>query len=211
MLGMPTALSDLDALLALFEAREDDHRKWIEQLDRSIRDHVPFPLALDPHKCAFGRWYDSLKTDNVVLSSQLRKIDEPHRQIHLTGAEALEHARQGRRDEALALAAHIRTKALAHTLALFQETRVALREAHREIAVIVRSNRRRVAAVADAIESVEELAAGGFTDTASILPATAGGVVGSLARRAKSDRLVLTLCADRLLTDACASLGDRAA
>src|SRR6266542_952848 len=31
-LGMPSAADDLEALLTIFEAREEDHRKWINEL-----------------------------------------------------------------------------------------------------------------------------------------------------------------------------------
>ncbi len=197
-LGMPSALEDLEALIKLFEAREEDHRKWIQELDSAIKERRAFTLTTDPHRCAFGRWYDSLTTDNVVLAAQLRKIDEPHQRIHRRGAEALELAARQDYEAASAIAHDIRERELAVTLALFAETRTALREAHREVAVVAHGADRPFAVAVDAIESVEHLKEADDRMEV-VLPMRPDGPVTSVRKRSRDEQLVLTLDASRIM------------
>lgn len=196
-LGMPSALHDLNDLIKLFEAREEDHRRWIDELDASIRQRRAFALATDPHKCAFGRWYDSLTTDDVVLAAQLRKIDQPHQRIHRRGAEALACAGRQDYERATAIAQDIRERDLAGTLRLFAETRAALRDAQREVAVVTRDGGRQIAFAVDGIEAVETLKpaesdGGGAVDVTH-------GAVTSIMKRVREPQLVLVLDPAKLL------------
>lgn len=198
-LGLPSAAKELDELLAIFDAREQDHKNWIAELDASIRERRPFALTTDPTKCAFGRWYGSLKTDNVVLATYLKRIDAPHREIHRRGAEAISLQAQGDSASAQAIAAHIREYSLKETLALFQDAKAALREAQREVAVVARGEQGRFAVVVDAVESVEQLRSQDVDEESRAVLASREPGLTAIGRRAKDDALVVVIDVKRLL------------
>lgn len=203
-LGLPTAHQDLHDLLAIFDAREQDHRRWIAELEACVNDGRPFTLATDPHKCAFGRWYDSLKTEDVTLASQLRKIDGPHQRIHQKGAQAIAERDRGHLEVARQIAEEIRTVDLAETLRLFEETRRVLRDAQREMAVVISAGQRRVAVAVDRVIAVETLADFELDDVEGTIAAAAargGRIVRGIARRQRDQHLVLHLAADALLNE----------
>ena len=193
LLGMPSSLQVLQELIEVFDARERDHRAWIDDLEASLREGRAFKFTTDPHACAFGRWYDGLRTTDLVLQAQLRKIDEPHKRIHRRGAEALQLAADGRVDGALRIAADIRTNELAGTLALFAETKEALRCAHREVIVVMRSASSPLAVVVDGVESVEVLDAVDVSHSVAALLGAQDGVVSGMRTRPRDGQLVMCL------------------
>jgi chemotaxis signal transduction protein len=201
-LGLPSAADDLRALLATFEAREQDHRKWIDALDVAIRERRDFTLATDPHRCAFGRWYDSLKTNNVMLATQLKKIDQPHQRVHRRGAEALALSAAGQHDQAQALARDIRERDLAGTLALFAETRKALTEAHREVVVVARGTTGRFAVAVDGIEAVERLDGHASGDVDALDTLGGSALITAIRTRARDNRMVMVVDLRRVLAAA---------
>lgn len=72
-----------------------DHLSWIEELSSSLLARRVFDGQVDPHKCAFGKWYYSYETTNKDLAALLAKWEEPHRQLHESAAEINRLARAG--------------------------------------------------------------------------------------------------------------------
>ncbi len=72
----------------MIEARKQDHINWVKELERFIEEGGTFHLAKDPHQCALGKWYDNFVTDNSTVAFHLRKIEEPHKKLHLAAEEA---------------------------------------------------------------------------------------------------------------------------
>jgi hypothetical protein len=72
---------------AMMQLREQDHRKWLLELEASVQEHRSFLMTTDPHKCAFGKWYDNYHADNAWVAALLKKVDGPHRQIHAVAAD----------------------------------------------------------------------------------------------------------------------------
>jgi chemotaxis signal transduction protein len=64
-LGMSSRLRETADFCDLVQRREDDHRRWLAELSASVLERRPFLLTLDPHQCAFGRWYDAYRSDDV--------------------------------------------------------------------------------------------------------------------------------------------------
>ena len=101
-LGTPTPIFDLgivlndesthianQALSELLAAKEKDHQDWLDALETSLTNGVPFEKSTDPDKCAFGKWYNSFKTDNEDLQVIMEKFDAPHRELHAMAEELL--------------------------------------------------------------------------------------------------------------------------
>lgn len=201
-MGLPPAESELQSFSAIFDARADDHRRWIEELERCLHTGDPFMLATDPHECAFGKWYDGLKSDNVVLATHLRRIDVPHQAVHRRGAEALAARAAGGVDAALAIAAHLREHELERTLAMLADAKTALREAHREIAVVLQDGGRTFAVVVDGVESVEMLVSENQSDCSNAdIPGDALARLGRVRKRAKDGQLVIEIDVTRVISE----------
>lgn len=194
-LGLPSAEEELSGLLDVFRGREQDHRRWMEALFESLTDDVPFTLTLDPHQCAFGRWFDGYRTENLVVAAQLKRIEVPHSLLHTGGAATLRLHAEGKRAEALAAAKHLRANVFRQTLALFEEAQRLVAEESREVALVVRAGRQRMALAVDSAEAVEPL---------HLLPAEkrTSPLIEGYARRTRGEGMVMLLDLERLLTEA---------
>ena len=102
-IGRVPAAREIEAFCELMNRRERDHVNWLGELERSVKEHRDFGLTLDPHQCAFGRWYDTYRADDMLVAGWLRKFDAPHKKIHALGAEVRERENRGERNSALAL------------------------------------------------------------------------------------------------------------
>lgn len=78
---------NLSEYTAQFSRMKDMHIEWVQELERCVRENVPFLLPVDPHRCQFGVWYDHYQTDHIRLKHILHKIKEPHERIHQYGLE----------------------------------------------------------------------------------------------------------------------------
>ncbi|MEZ6017109.1 MAG: chemotaxis protein CheW [Planctomycetota bacterium] len=169
LLGMQPLPLEVADLKASMRAREQDHRNWIEELERSAIEGRPFTLAIDPHKCAFGRWYDTFQSRNTLLQGHLRRFNEPHQRVHAVAAEVDQLVRAGNLDHALARIEATRARELGEMILLFEQLQVLLDAASTEIAVILLSpSGERIAYTVDLVESVQDLHAASESEVASI-------------------------------------------
>ncbi len=93
-LGLKTLEEEQAVLAKMLEQRKLDHIHWVEEMERCLDEEDTFTLATDPHKCAFGKWYDNFHTNNQILSFHLKKIDEPHKKLHKAAHLAFECPRE---------------------------------------------------------------------------------------------------------------------
>jgi len=80
------AMSNMETA-SLLELRISDHLRWMNALSDQFILNIPFEKELDPHRCKFGQWYDSFKSDDLEMSRILASIDEPHKKLHAAGAK----------------------------------------------------------------------------------------------------------------------------
>ena len=188
-------------LADLLTARLHDHRHWVDELIASVAERRPFTLTTDPHACAFGRWYDAFKTDNIILDLVLKRFDVPHQHIHSIGDRVKQYMAAQRYDLCDELVSGLHDTVLASLTRVFEEAIRAVREVTREIAVIVtRAGSQPYALAVDAIESVERLRDEGVTSMDEVLGGTARPeFVQGIARRSKDGHLVLLLRPESLL------------
>ncbi|MGA8580143.1 MAG: chemotaxis protein CheW, partial [Bryobacteraceae bacterium] len=133
-LGMHSSSEQTEELCRLMEQRAQDHRRWLEELEASVKENRKFTLARDPHQCAFGKWYDNFKTDNIAVSGVLKKFDAPHKRIHALADEIEELLEKRCMEQVLVKFEHARNGALSAMLRLFADFQQTIR---REIAVVL--------------------------------------------------------------------------
>ena len=178
------------ALVKLLHDREHDHREWLADLDASVAERRPFKRTLDPHACAFGKWYDQYKAPTLELDWHLRQFAKPHAAIHELGRKVAALMRQQQYNEATSLIAQARDAEFAWLVTLFDGARGLVKSSAREIVVVVAVNGRSIGLIVDEVEGVDQLA----PDTFAALP---GGfrsedrAMAGTVRTRRDDRVVL--------------------
>ena len=198
LLGVESGQDSRRTLIETLTAREKDHVDWLDALEASVRDGVPFTRATDPHACAFGQWYDRFRTRDEVLGTLLEKFDEPHRRIHALGARLLGLRDAGRVDEALAALEEERTTTLQLLRRLFTRAREQLRAAMRPVTLYLDDGdgAASLGLVLDEIHSVERVPATGVRAAGDIGIGSGADVLHGVARA--GDRDILWLDVDHL-------------
>ncbi len=200
LMGITSAQKETEELIAMLKQREEDHRRWVKELEDAIREEREFKLTTDPTKCAFGKWYYSFKTDNSALKFLLEKFDRPHRDIHAQCVEVLGLAAKGLRNEARERIRIVRETTLSSLFLLFEELYQAVREHSREIGIVMTAGGEKAIFAVDSVEAVETLqesSAEAFAETMAGLK-TDPSVCG-IGKRKGNESLVFLLDVATLL------------
>ncbi|AZZ96684.1 CZB domain-containing protein [Pseudoalteromonas sp. R3] len=147
-MGTPTPIFDLGlilnnqssydinkSLVTMLQEREQDHKAWLAELERSIYNDQPFTQAKDPKQCAFGKWYYSFKTDNDDLRTLLARFEEPHNKLHALADKLLTINAKGNKDEALQLLEKEKSTTFMKLIRLFESARDQIILDHKPIIV----------------------------------------------------------------------------
>jgi purine-binding chemotaxis protein CheW len=200
-LGLSSALDEVEAMIAMLGAREQDHVLWLQELLAAVNDGRPFTLARDPTQCAFGRWYCSYQPKDIGFASVMRRLELPHQRIHTLADAVLKCAEQGDHAQARAMIQHVEQGDLRAMVNLFTEARTAFRESQKEVAIVLTDGRKHLSLAVDTVASVEPLA----EDTIADAPVEMGGVNSALLRRvahrANGKGIVFLLDAEALLAN----------
>lgn len=119
----------------MLQEREQDHKAWLAELERSIYNDQPFTQAKDPKQCAFGKWYYSFKTDNDDLRTLLARFEEPHNKLHALADKLLTINAKGNKDEALRLLEKEKSTTFMKLIRLFESARDQIILDHKPIIV----------------------------------------------------------------------------
>ncbi len=128
MLNIPSTRQIKSGLVALLNEREQDHINWVDALEKSLKENIPFDKARDPHKCAFGQWYDKFTTRDEALMDIMKHFDKPHKEIHALAEELLDLKSNGQLDEALEKLRIARLTTLNHLIKYFSHARSQIEE-----------------------------------------------------------------------------------
>jgi purine-binding chemotaxis protein CheW len=190
-LGSPSRRAETDNLIALLEAREQDHVRWVETLLDCIDHDKPFTLARDPHACAFGKWYDHYVPPNLALKQHMAKFDEPHQAVHALADEAEQLLRTRGKAAAHESIEIFRSVTLGRMHQLFRDAARLLQDEVREIAITHEANGQLLGLVVDEVESVERLRPDTLEDLSGRVPGADDVLVRWSARTAKDHVVVL--------------------
>lgn len=160
LLGFKAMSKEVEEFVAMMDLRYQDHLNWINTLQRDITNGNEFTLTVDPHKCAFGKWYDSYETKNtnIMFLSTFAKFDEPHKAIHKIGVTAQELIKKGQKDKAIALIESAKDNELKQMLHLFEDLKEAFKDGRKEIMMVLGADESRSLALSvDQIISIEHL------------------------------------------------------
>lgn len=161
-------MPDLEQCVENFAQMKEMHVSWVKALDESVRAGLPFDKPTDPHKCAFGVWYDHFRTNDFGLKLILRKLVTPHDRIHQCGGEVMAMMARGEKERAAALLEEARTICRLEIVPLLDQLITAYREANRGILIIVRQAERYAGLLVDAVTGLLQHDRGNIRE----LPAT---------------------------------------
>lgn len=154
LFGMSSFEEEWDQMI---HQRMADHRRWVDELEKSVENETEFALTTDPHQCAFGKWYDNFSTDNSYLNLYLKQIEAPHAAIHRTGEAVKKLMREGKKDEALAVVADMKKKYFTKTMEILENMSRVYKDNRREMLIIMQVEGSYLSIVADSISSIKKL------------------------------------------------------
>jgi chemotaxis signal transduction protein len=198
-MGLPSALEDVEQMIAMLTAREQEHILWLRELQRAVTEGHSFTLARDPSACAFGKWYASYKPEDIGFASVMYRFETPHRRIHAIADAALKYAAQGQHDKASELIRRTEQGELHTVVNLFGEARTAFRESHKEVTMVLTNGRKHLSVTVDSVASVEAIAEETITDATSAMGSVKSDLLTKVAHRANDKGIVFLLDAEALL------------
>jgi chemotaxis signal transduction protein len=198
-MDLPSALEDVEQMIAMLVAREQDHILWLKDLLGAVTDRRPFTLARDPSQCAFGKWYYSYKSEDIGFASVMYRFETPHRRIHTIADAVLKHAEQGEHGMAKEIIQRTEKGDLQTVVNLFAEARTAFRESHKEVAIVLTDGRKQLSLTVDSVVSVEPIAEDGMEDATTVK----SELLTKAAHRGDDQGVVFLLDAEALLAGHC--------
>ena len=198
-MGLTSLLDEAEDLIELLDQREQDHKNWIAELESSVRERREFKLATDPHKCAFGKWYDNFTTDNRTLASCLKKFDAPHQRIHAIAIKVRTMEEKEDYDSAYEIIDQTKEGELAEMIKLFSEVRSLVKESNSEIAMVLEWQEKAVAICVDSIETVEKLSEFNIDEMPEAVSVLENGCITGIGKRGKDNELVQLLDVGKLI------------
>jgi len=157
MLGLPSIVDEIHDFESMMDKRKQDHVNWLSELETSVKEHRDFTLTTDPHACAFGKWYDSFTTDNVVLKSLLTRFEAPHKKIHRIAITVREFESKEKFTEATAVIEKTRNRQLSEMIKLFDSVKKAYAHGRQETVIILDHKGTSVGIIVDEVVSVEAI------------------------------------------------------
>jgi len=202
-LGLPSALEDLEQMIAMLEARKQDHINWLKELLGAVTEGRPFTLARDPTQCAFGKWYYSYKPEDIGFASVMYRLDMPHRRIHTIADAVLNHAEKGEHDKARETILRTEQGDLRMVVNLFEEARTAFRESHKEVAIVLTDGRKHLSLTVDSVLFVEALAENTIENATPAMGGVKSDLISKVAHRANGEGIAFLLDSEALLAGHC--------
>lgn len=159
MLGMKSVDEEIDSFRETMEQRYNDHMNWVNTLEETVKNGQEFTLTTDPHKCAFGKWYDnySTKNTNIMFLSTFAKFDKPHKAIHEIGVITQQLIKRGKKEEAIELINEVKNNELKQMLQLFNDIKTAYKDGRKEIMVVIGEEGNCIGLSVDQIVAIEHL------------------------------------------------------
>lgn len=195
MLGMPSRREEEEAFEQMLEQRKQDHVNWVQELKRCLRENDTFHLATDPHKCAFGRWYDNYEPTSHTVAFHLKKIDEPHQRLHRSAEDAFacsqDHEHCTRQECLFDVVKNGVERYMGQVVGLLEDAKKIFRSSYRRMVIVVSDGQTACGLLVDEVLSVEQLVDISVNDRSDVVRRNPW--VDHVATRKGSDELIMAL------------------
>ncbi len=160
----PSVDDESEAFGKMIDQRKNDHIRWIENFENCYRKKEKFTLAVDPHKCAFGKWYDQFSKSTHTITFHIKKIEEPHKLLHETAAAIINAMNRGEDQKAEVLFKKLKNEYYPRVIAVLDEVKAVYRSTYRETVVVLSDEKQMLGLLVDevlAVDKVEPVIGGG--------------------------------------------------
>lgn len=202
-MGLPPLAEETNLLIESLVQRKQDHLSWLNKLKDQVAHGQEISVQTDPHKCAFGIWYDACKFYSYDLTDYMAQFDAPHKRIHSLAVEVGILIQAGKLDAAKDIIHQAENDELQTLLSLFDGAAKKIKQFTYEYAVIFeRANGQLVSILADKMEYF-----GLLDEVVSPLPIAFAqqhnNFIGALGRKTKGDgkEEILILNIEKFLLD----------
>lgn len=153
----PTIDEETERFKAMMEQRKKEHIEWIDELERCAETGKPFELATDPHKCAFGMWYDQFSKENSAAAVLIRGIEAPHAKLHETAHEVLSAVQNGDKETAAKLIRKARKEYVPKIIEAIDESEHAYKSTFKETVVVLKEGDQMLGLLVDKVLAVDKI------------------------------------------------------
>ena len=157
LLNLKSSEEEINDFCEMMNARYNDHLNWITNLENSVLNNTKFTLTTDPHKCAFGKWYDNYKPSNTQMKFMLAKFDAPHKAVHRLGVTVEELIKNNDTETAISLINSVKDTDLKQMVHLFDDVKEGYRQSRCESFLVLGDENHALAITADEILSIENI------------------------------------------------------
>lgn len=192
LLNLKSIPQELEEFNTMINQRFEDHKNWINTLEKCTIEGTTFSLTTDPHQCAFGKWYDNYNPDNanVMFVSAFQKFDTPHKATHQIGIKVAKLLEEGQKKEALKIINETKDTELKQMFKLFDDIKTAFKESRKETTVVIGTENKCLGLAVDQITAIENLSE--FDEELLKEALTSTDIISGTAKR-KDDSVVLIL------------------
>lgn len=156
-LSLKSRQEEVTDLVNTFLQRKQDHLNWISRLKDAVENDKDITVEKNPHKCAFGKWYDTYKANTLALASYMHRFDMPHKVIHDLAVQSEKLIHDGHKQQAKSLINAAEQNELKTLVALFDGFEEQMKLSYQEYAVIVNHKGREVSLAIDSVKYFEKL------------------------------------------------------
>lgn len=163
----PTLAQEYQDFVEMLDQRSEDHVHWASELERSVETGKAFTLTTDPHKCAFGRWYDNYRVESHTIMFHLEKIRAPHDALHHAAEEMFrctaEKSPEAKGECEQRVIQQVKEHYMPTVLGLLEEAKEIFKNAYKEMVIMV-GEENPVGLMVDEVIAVEYLEEGDALD-----------------------------------------------
>lgn len=201
LFNMKSLKKEYNEFITMIDDRKKDHIRWVEEFEYSINNNEKFKLNTDPHECEFGKWYDSFNSDIEAVNFHLKKIDEPHKNIHKAAEDAnncSKNCDDCEREKCLKLVLEeTKEKNMPYLLELLDEIKEIFKLHYKEMVVVLEHENVLIGIVADEVLSVENITP--FEETEEIKKMCRDKFVKGVAKSNKTNEILLILDDEKIM------------
>lgn len=154
LFGISTIDDEQERFADMLEKRKQDHLNWVDALENAVNEETEFSLTTDPHKCKFGKWYDSFEPQNTELKHVYHLIDDPHRLLHASAEHALSTTTK---EDALEIVKTAKEEHVTRLLGLIDQMQTAYNVATRQMVVILQRDKTQIGIIVDEVMEVTDV------------------------------------------------------
>lgn len=162
MFNINSIKSEYETFATMIDGAKQSHIEWIAELERCVTTNQQFTLATDHHKCSLGKWYDSFVSTSNLVNSHMRKLGEPHENLHKLVKEVYDvlETKEEEHNKNLAVKKIIdegKDKYMTEVLDVLETSKSVFKTTYKEMVIVFENGEEIFGIIVDEVLSVDEI------------------------------------------------------